>query len=30
MKALEIPDEIVGQYPDVAGVQPLPFMLNNV
>lgn len=30
MKALEIPDEIVGQYPDVAGVQPLPFMLSNV
>lgn len=30
MKALEIPDEIVGQYPDVAGVSPLPFMLRNV
>jgi hypothetical protein len=30
MKALEIPDEIVSQYPDVAGVQPLPFMLSNV
>jgi hypothetical protein len=30
MKALEIPDEVVNQYPDVAGYQPLPFMLNNV
>jgi len=30
MKALEIPDDVVDQYPDVAGVQPLPFMLNNV
>lgn len=28
MKALEIPDEIVNQYPDVAGYQPLPFMLD--
>lgn len=30
MKSLEIPDEMVGQYPDVAGHQPLGFMLNNV
>jgi hypothetical protein len=30
MKALEIPDEVVNQYPDVAGYQPLPFMLSNV
>ncbi len=30
MKALEVPDEVVNQYPDVAGYQPLPFMLNNV
>lgn len=30
MKALEMPDEIAGQYPDVAGYQPLGFMLNNV
>lgn len=28
MKALRIPDEIVSQYPDVAGVQPLGFMLD--
>ncbi|MCA9707907.1 MAG: DUF1501 domain-containing protein [Myxococcales bacterium] len=30
MKALQIPDAVVGQYPDVAGVQPLGFMLNDV
>jgi hypothetical protein len=30
MKALELPDDLVSQYPDVAGYQPLRFMLNNV
>ncbi len=30
MKALQVPDEVAGQYPDVAGVNPLGFMLNNV
>jgi hypothetical protein len=28
MRALEIPDDVCDQYPDVAGVQPLGFMLQ--
>lgn len=29
MKALEVPDTVVEQYPDVAGIKPLSFMLSN-
>ncbi len=29
MKALEVPDDLANQYPDVAGVNPLGFMLTN-
>nr|MCH9680358.1 hypothetical protein [Deltaproteobacteria bacterium] len=30
MKALDIPDDLASQYPDVSGANPLNFMLTNV
>lgn len=30
MKALELPEDLIGQYPDVADYAPLGFMLRNV
>ncbi|MCH9687004.1 MAG: DUF1501 domain-containing protein [Deltaproteobacteria bacterium] len=30
MKALQVPDDLAAQYPDVLGSQPLNFMLTNV